>query len=255
MGKLNQKIAIITGAGTGIGRSIALTFAREGADVVIASRNSSNLKKVAREIQTLGRRSLAIITDVQIKSQVEQMINETLRHFGKIDILINNSGIGLTALITEMSEKDWDEVINTNLKGVFLCMQAVAKHMIAHRFGRIINITSIAGIRPTRPTYAAYCASKAGVEILTKCATLELTPYGINVNNIAPGSIETEINRKGKTREQIEEWLSMAQKAPIGKVGNPQDIANAALFLASDEANFICGETLVVDGGRNVRMS
>ena len=255
MGKLDQRVAIVTGGGTGIGRAIALTFAKEGSDVVVCGRTEANLEKVIEEIKSLGRRSLAAAADVSVKVQVREMVKQTVDEFGRIDILVNNAGVPSNALIADMPEEDWDNVIDINLKGVFLCIQAVAGYMKEQKYGKIINISSIAGIRPTRPTLACYCASKAGVDLLTKSATLELTPYGINVNSIAPGAIETPIYRKGKTPEQIEEWLAAARKAPVGRVGDPQDIANIALFLASEDSSFICGETIAVDGGRNARMS
>jgi len=255
VGKLDQRVAIVTGGGTGIGYTIALTFAKEGADVVVCSRSMANLEKVAEEIRAMGKRSLSIATDVSVREQVISMVKQALEEFGRIDILVNNAGIPYNGLIADMSELDWQKVMDTNLKGAFLCIQAVAKHMVKQKYGRIINISSIAGLRPTRPTLAAYSTSKAGIEMLTKCATLELTPKGINVNCIAPGAIETPIYRIGQTTEQIEEWLAAARRAPIGRIGNPQDIANVALFLASEDSSFICGETIVADGGRNARMS
>jgi len=255
MGKLDGKVAIVTGGGTGIGRSIALTLAEEGADVVVCGRTLSNLKKVAGEIEALGRRSLAIATDVSVKKQVQNMVRRTIDELGRIDILVNNAGVAPYGLIAEMPEEDWDKLMNTDLKGVFLCTQAVANQMMAQKYGKIVNISSVAGLRPPRERMACYCTAKAGVEMLTKSATLELTPHGINVNCIAPGSIETPIYRAGKTPQQIEEWLAMARRAPAGRVGDPQDIANAALFLASDDSSFICGETIVVDGGRNAKLA
>lgn len=255
MGKLDGKVAIITGGGTGIGRSIALTFAREGADIVACSRNKSTLHAVAREIQPLGRRCLAVATDVGVRSQVEKMVSETLAQFGRIDILVNNSGSVAISPISDMAEEDWDRVIRTNLKGTFLCIQAVSKAMMRQKSGKIINISSLAALRPPRAGMGAYCASKAGVDMLTRTATLELAPYGISVNSIAPGSVETPIYRKGRTPEQIEEWLAAARRAPIGRAADPQEIANVALFLASDDSSFICGQVIVADGGREARMS
>lgn len=255
MGKLDGQVAIVTGGGSGIGRSIALTFAKEGADVLVCGRTLSALEKVVEEINALGKRSLPLVADVSIKAQVQNAVEQAIKEFGKIDILVNNAGVGPRGLIVDMSEEDWDTVIDINLKGVFLFMQAVARHMIERNYGKIINIASIAALRPPREGLSVYCVSKAGVEQLTKAATLEMTRFGIKVNCIAPGSIETPIYRKGRTPEQIEVWLTAAMRAPIGRVGDPQEIANVALFLASDDASFLCGETVVVDGGRNVIMA
>ncbi len=255
MGKLEQRVAIVTGGGVGIGRNIALEFAKAGADVVVASRNLANLEKVAEEVRALGRRSLAVVTNVCVAEQVRNMAKRTAEEFGRIDILVNNAGIFPSAMIVDMPEQDWDSVMAINLKGVFLCTQAVAKHMMEQKYGKIINIASIGGLGPPRMGIAAYCTSKAGVIALTKSAALELAPYGISVNCIAPGSIETALYRRGKTPKQIEEWQESARTAPIGRIGSTQDIANLALFMASDDSSFMCGETVVMDGGRNARMS
>jgi len=255
MGKLDDKVAMVTGGGSGIGRSIALTFAKEGADVIICGRTIATIEETAREVTNLGRQPLVVTADVSVKEQVNNMVNKAIEEFGRIDILVNNAGISRRGLVVDMSEEDWDAVIDVNLKGVFLCIQAVARHMIERNYGKIINISSIAGIRPPRETLAAYCVSKAGVEHLTKSSALELTHFGINVNAIAPGSVETPIYRRGTTPEQIESWLDSARGAPVGRVADPEEMANAALFLASDDSSFICGETLVVDGGRNIKMS
>lgn len=256
MGKLDNRVAIVTGGGTGIGRSIAVTFAREGADVVVCGRTLSVLEDVAEEIRNLGKKSLAITVDVSIKEQVQNMVKQTVAEFGKIDILVNNAGVGSRGgEIVDIPEEDWDAVININLKGVFLCIQAAARHMIERKYGKIISIASIAGIRPPRGGMSSYCVSKAGVDHLTKSAALELMRYGIFVNCIAPGSIETPIYRSGRTQEQIDQWLASATGAPIGRVGESQEMANVALFLASDDSSFLCGEMVVADGGRNIRMS
>jgi NAD(P)-dependent dehydrogenase (short-subunit alcohol dehydrogenase family) len=255
MGKLENKIAIVTGGGTGIGRSIALSFAKEGATIVVCGRTVSTLEKVNEEIKALGKQSLTVPADVSIKEQVQNVVKQTITKFSKIDILVNNAGVSHRNLITDMPEEDWDTVIDINLKGVFLCIQAVARHMIEHNYGKIINISSIAGIRPTREAMSAYDVSKAGVIQLTKSATLELTRFGINVNCIAPGIIETPIYRRGRTPEQIEGVLTASRGAPIGRIGDPQEIANVALLLASEDSSFLCGETVVVDGGINIKMS
>ena len=254
MGKLEKKVVIVTGGGTGIGRTIALEMAKAGADVVVSSRNLANLEKVAEEIKSLGRHPLTVVTDVSVGEQVRNMVQQTVDTFGRVDILVNNAGISHRTLLVDLSEEEWDNIMATNVKGVFLCIQAAAKHMMKQKYGKIINIASIVGLRPARPGTTAYCTSKAGVISLTKASAIELAPYGINVNTIAPGSIETEIYRRGRTEEQIQQWLDSARRAPMGRVGEPQDIANAALFLASDDSSFLCGETIVVDGGRNALM-
>ncbi len=255
MGKLDNKVAIVTGGGTGIGYQIAMTFAGEGADVVVCGRTMSTLEGVAEKIIAMGRKSLAISVDVSDREQVQKMVKQTLEAFGKIDILVNNAGIGPRGLIIDMTEEDWDAVIDTNLKGTFFCIQAVAGHMMERKYGKIVNMSSIAAIRPTREGLSVYCVSKAGVDQLTKSGALEFTRFGININAIAPGSIETSIYRKGRTPEQIEEWLTAARSAPIGRVADPQEVANVALFLASEDSSFICGETIVADGGRNAKMA
>ncbi len=256
MGKLDQRVAIITGGGTGIGRSIALEFAKEGADVVISSRNMANLEKVAEEIKALGRRSLAIATDVSVKGQAQNMVKQTVDKFGKIDILVNNAAIIHVAMLLDTSEEVWDEVIDINLKGVFLCTQAVAKQMIEQRYGKIINISSICGRGGALGDGPSYCASKAGVIQLTQCAAFELGSYGINVNCIAPGLIMTPMARSTqKTPEEFEQFIEERKKAAVlGRVGDPEDIATVALFLASEASSFISGQTIPVDGGRTNRM-
>jgi len=255
MGKLDNRIAVITGGGTNIGKGIALEFAKEGADVVVSSRSMANLGKVAEEIKSLGRRSLAIATDVRVKEQVQNMIKRTLDEFGRIDILVNNSGITRRALIVDMSQEDWDDVIATNLTGVFYCLQAVARQMMEQKYGKIINMSSISGVGGIAPTLANYSAVKAGVVQLTKAAARELGPYGINVNAIAPGAVESTIYLARRTPEEVEDWLEYARKvALMGRIGTPEDIAKLAVYLASDDSSFICGETIVIDGGRIDRM-
>ncbi len=255
MGKLDNKIALVTGGGTNIGRGITLEFAREGADVVVSSRNMAHLEEAVKEVKALGRRTLAITADVRVKEQVQNMVKRTIDEFGRIDILVNNSGITRRALIVDMPQDDWDDVIATNLTGVFYCIQAVARQMMEQKYGKIINISSVAGVNAIGPTLANYCAAKAGVVQLTKCAARELGSYGVNVNCIAPGAVESTIYYARRTPGEVEEWLEYGRKAALmGRIGTPDDIAKLALYLASDDSSFICGETIVIDGGRIDRM-
>ncbi len=255
MGKLDHRVAIVTGGGTGIGRSIALELTKEGADVVVFSRNMANLEKVAEEIKALGRRSLAIAGDVSVKEQVQNAMKQTVDEFGKIDIMVNNAGVLRLATLLEMSEQDWDEVIDINLKGVFLCTQAVAKYMIEQRYGKIINISSVCGRGGALWDGINYCVSKAGIIQLTKCAAFELGAYGINVNCIAPGLIITAMTDAETTPGDFEQLVEGRKKVTVlGMVGIPEDIARTAVFLASEDSSFISGQTIPVDGGRSDRM-
>lgn len=255
MRKLDQRVAIVTGGSTGIGRNIAMEFAKEGAKVVIGSRNVANLEKVVEEIKALGGHSVGISTDVSVAEQVRNLAKQTVDNFGRIDILVNNAGICHSATLLEMTEQYWDEVLDVNLKGVFLCTQAVARYMVEQRYGKIINISSNSGRGGGLDDYANYCVSKAGVIQLTKSSAFELGPYGINVNAIAPGAIMTDMDKRYMTPEQFKQYREGRKAmAVLGRIGNTQDIANLALFLASDDSSFICGETVAIDGGRTDRM-
>ncbi|NYT00375.1 MAG: 3-oxoacyl-ACP reductase FabG [Methanocellales archaeon] len=243
---LKGKVAIVTGAGSGIGRGIALRFAKEGADIVIPDLNLEGAQNTAKEIEALGRNSLVIKMDVSNSSDVDRMVTETINNFGKIDILVNNAGIFIQKPLLETTEADWDKVLDINLKGAFLCSKRVVKEMLKRGGGKIINLASVAG-QVGFANSSAYCASKGGVINLTREMALELAPKNINVNAIGPGSIETPMTREMLADPAIKQMLLGV--TPFGRIGQPEDIANAASFLASGESNFVNGITLFVDGG------
>ena len=249
--KLEGKIALITGGGTGIGKAITLEYAREGADVAVSSRNIKNLEAVCKEVEDMGRRSLAVASDVCIKKQVDSMVSAVIEKFGRIDILVNNSGTSRMMPIIEFTENDWDTVIDTNMKGVFLCTQAVARHMVKQKYGKIINISSTSALGAIVNGQAAYCSSKFGVNGFTKACALEFGPYGINVNAIAPGRILTPLVYSSRTEEQVKEFMKVGVEASVlGRLGVTEDIAHLALFLASDDSSFITAEIIASNGGR-----
>jgi NAD(P)-dependent dehydrogenase (short-subunit alcohol dehydrogenase family) len=245
---MSGKVALITGGRTGIGRAFALAFAQAGADVAICSRSNKNneLNKVAGEIEQLGRRSLAIQADVSIKSNVTTMVEETCQKLGGIDILINNAGISPMGFLLDTEEDIWDRTMDINLKGSYLCSQAVGSIMVKHKKGIIINISSTAGLKPWANA-TAYSVSKAGTAALTRTLAKELGDYGIRVNAIAPGIVPTEMTEDMLSDpEYKKETIAMRL---LKRLGSTDDIANAALFLASDAASWITGQILIVDGG------
>jgi NAD(P)-dependent dehydrogenase (short-subunit alcohol dehydrogenase family) len=246
--KLDNKTAIVTGARRGIGRAIALALAREGANVTVADISQEDCQKVVTEIEKMGRKGLAVQCDVTATPQVEAMVQKTVAQFGRLDILVNDAGIIAYKPFLELSDEDWDRVISVNLKGQFLCARAAAREMIKHKWGRIINIASISsgGCGIAFPLIAHYTASKGGVMALTEALALELTSQGINVNAICPGAIDTDMTKGAKESGQLEALLA---RIPIGRLGKPEEIASLAAFLASEEASYISGAAIVVDGG------
>jgi len=249
--KLEGKKAIVTGGGTGIGKAIALEFASAGADVVVCSRNIQNIEKVRDEITALGRRSLAIPMDVWFKEQVDNMVQKVIDEFGRIDILVNNAGINRPTPVLDLTEDTWNLIFNTNLKGLFLCTQAVARHMVEQKSGKIINISSTASFGANEPGQAAYAASKIGVNAFTKACAREFGPYGINVNAIAPGRILTPLIYASRTPEQVEKFIEVGKSTSVlGRLGTVEEIAHLALFLASDDSAFITAEIIACNGGR-----
>lgn len=242
---LSGKIALVTGASRGIGRAIALELAQAGADVAINYAGSEQAAKdVADEINQLGRKAIIIQANVADATSVANMVNKVIEEFGSLDILVNNAGITKDNLIMRMKEDEWDAVIDTNLKGVFNCIKAVTRQMMKQRSGRIINISSVVGVLGNAGQ-ANYVAAKAGVIGLTKTTARELATRGITVNAVAPGFIETDMT--SKLNEDIKEGL-MSQ-IPLGRLGAPKDIAAVVKFLASEEASYMTGQTLHVDGG------
>jgi len=242
--RLEGKVALITGGARGIGQAIAMAFAAEGADIVVADVNMEIAQKTASEIEALGRKALALEMDVTNYEKVEEGINKILDKFGKVDILVNNAGITKDNLLLRMSQMEWDAVINVNLKGTFNCIRAVSRPMVKQRSGRIISIASIIGLMGN-PGQANYAASKAGIIALTKTVAKELASRNINANAVAPGFIQTEMT--AKLPEELKK--KMLEAIPLGKLGTPQDIAKVCLFLASEESSYITGQVITVDGG------
>ncbi|ASS93261.1 MULTISPECIES: 3-oxoacyl-[acyl-carrier-protein] reductase [Peribacillus] len=242
---LEGKKALVTGASRGIGREVALELARQGADVAINySGSEAKANEVVDEIKALGRKAFAIQCDVANSESVTSMIKEVVEQFGRVDILVNNAGITRDNLLMRMKEDEWDSVINTNLKGVFLCTKAVTRQMMKQRSGRIINMASIVGVSGNAGQ-ANYVAAKAGVIGLTKTTAKELASRGITVNAIAPGFISTDMT--GELPEDVQK--AMLDQIPLARFGDPKDIAAVASFLASEASKYMTGQTLHVDGG------
>ena len=240
---LSSKVAIVTGSGRGIGKAIALKLAEVGATVVVNDIDES-AEGVAEEIRAMDRQGLAILADVSLAPDVTRLVETTIATYGKIDILVNNAGITRDQLVVRLSEEDWDKVLDVNLKSVFLCTAAGLKHMIKQRWGRIISITSIVGM-VGNPGQANYASAKAGIIGFTRTIAKEVASRGITVNAIAPGFIDTEM-----TQHLDEKWRQeLTGRIPLGYLGSPRDVAEAVAFLASDEARYITGQVLNVDGG------
>ena len=245
--ELHGKIALVTGSGQGIGRDTALELAKHGANIVVADMNLEAAENVKREIEVLGKKAIACQVNVADKDDVKKMMDATLEAFGDLDILVNNAGITRDAMMHKMTEEHFDQVIQVHMKGTFLCMQAAALHMRKKQKGKIINISSISG-KIGNMGQVNYAGAKAGIVAMTKVAARESARYQINVNAIQPGFIDSEMTRA--MPEEIRE--SRIQEIPLQRAGQPKDIANAVIFLASEYSSYITGTVIEVAGGRSM---
>jgi 2-deoxy-D-gluconate 3-dehydrogenase len=243
---LAGRAAIVTGGSKGIGYAMACALAHAGADIVVVSRNLEDGRKAARDIRDLGRKAIAVSCDVTVSRQVDAMVEEAVATFGKVDILLNNAGMNIRKPTVELAEDEWDKVLDTNLKGIFLVAQRVGKEMVKQNRGKIINIASIFGMVGF-PFLAAYCASKGGIVQLTRHLALEWAKYNVNVNAIAPGYIRTPMTEGWLTDPARLETI--VSNTPMGRLGSPEDLAGPVIFLASDWSDYVTGHVLMVDGG------
>jgi NAD(P)-dependent dehydrogenase (short-subunit alcohol dehydrogenase family) len=243
---LSGKVAIVTGAGRGIGYHIALALAKYGADLVICSRTISQLEEMKKETERFGRQILVQKVDVLKILEIHSMVDEALKTFGHIDILVNNAGVNIPQWAVDVTEEAWDKIFNTNLKGLFFCAQAIGKVMIQQKKGKIINISSEAGSVGI-PKRAAYCSSKGGVDLLTKVLAIEWAKYNVNVNAIGPTFIETPFTKPMFEKEGFREYV--LSNIPLGRIGIPQDVIGAVIYLASEASSLVTGHVLLVDGG------
>lgn len=246
--RLKNKIALVTGSSQGIGRAIAVRFAQEGADVVINyNRTATGAEEALAEVEAAGRCGLIVQADLGKVADIRRLINTAAEHFGRLDVLVNNAGLETHAPFWEVTEEDYDKVLNVNLKGVFFAAQEMVRHLReTNRRGKIVNISSVHEELPF-PNFTAYCASKGGVKMLTRNLAVELGPLGININNIAPGAIETPIN--SKLLNDPMKLNALLGQIPLGRLGQTGDVASVAVFLASDDADYVTGSTYYVDGG------
>jgi len=252
MDRLKGRVGIITGAGSGIGAATAMTFAREGAKVSLAGRRVAKIQAVADRIVAEGGEALALPTDVRYADQVQNLVQKTIERFGKLDVLFNNAGVlPARCTVVELTEEQYEQTMATDVKGVWLCCKYAIPEMIRNRGGSIINCSSIAGLIGQRQQ-GVYNATKGGIEALTKCMALDFAKYNIRVNNVNPGWVKTELNQEQlagfQTRggKELEEAVRLH---PIGRLGEPEDVVWAVVYLASDEASWVTGTSLLVDGG------
>lgn len=244
--QLQGKVALVTGGSRGIGKAIALAFAGAGADVAVAALTAERVEQTAEEIRKLGWHSLAVQADTSRKADVDNMVRKVVEEFGVIDILVNDAGIIIRGPILEFPEENWDKLMDIDLKGYFLCAQAVGKVMVKQKKGNIINISSQYAYKVT-PGFGVYAVAKAGIVMLTRALAQELSSHGIRVNAIAPGLIKTDFSKASWSNPDFLKKYESA--APLGRIGYTDDIIGAALLLASDASSYITGHTIVIDGG------
>ncbi len=249
--RLENRVAIVTGGSAGIGRATALLLSREGARVVVGDYHEAAGRETVRMIEESGGTGLFVPTDVSEPDQVQAMVDKALQEYDGIDILFNNAGILFLGTVLETDLENWTRVMDINLTGTFLCSRAVLPHMIERGGGSIINMTSSTGAHDAAPNIAAYVASKGGVALLTKCMAIDHAKDKVRVNAIAPGPTDTDMLRDNLTREQLEEFQNTF---PMKRLGKPEELAHAALFLASDEASFVTGAIIAVDGGQTAQV-
>ncbi len=256
--RLDDKVALVTGAGRGIGEAIAVRLAQEGADIIVCDIDVNSARETAEKIKRIGRRSLVTKSDVSKIADIEKMVNLTLEKFGKIDILVNNAGIVIVGSVTEYREEDWDKTINVNLKGVFLCCKVVAKVMIKQKSGKIINIASDSG-KTGSALFVPYNASKFGVVGFTQGLAKELAPHKINVNAVCPGVVETKMwdcvdekLRRMWGLSKVEALKMHIKRIPLGRLEKPKDVAGVVAFLTSKDADYMTGQAINVTGGREM---
>lgn len=260
--RVRNKVAVVTGSGSGMGKAIATRLCSEGAYVIVADIDDQAMNQTVRELTMAGYKASGYKIDVASRAQAGGLMNKIREEHQRIDILVNNAGVTRHRPFLEIDDSDWDVVLAVDLKGVFYCAQAAAPHMIRQRYGKILNISSISGTGASshaaggsQAGNSSYASAKAGVIQLTKTLARELGPHGINVNSVAPGFVLTPITGKSRSPKEVEEHIEARRKmAALNRTGEPEDIANAVLFLVSDEASFITGQTLYVDGGRSDRM-